>query len=230
MRAVRRRALGYCWITAALIVVSAGIQGCASPGRSTPAQMGSETTVESVIEDRLLRGLFPHLKAERRRGRGEITFDAAFNDVNYAQLTEPQRVLRDYCAQSGGTFSQLARSRVSAALMAKPALTPAQVFEQHKQAYGVLGMSDRAAGIGAAFDTQFYSAAIKAQYPKAIRDTLAGADQAGVFGLFDCRVDERPVWVALVEPIRFNPMKNPSNLLGSPTMTLYIKGSGLAPS
>jgi len=224
MEAVDIGARGNGFCHAVLIgAVAAAAAGCASPVEHKAGQLDQET-VEVVIEAKLLRGLFPHLRQERHKGRGEVTFDAAFNEVNYAKLTEPQSVLKEYCIQSGGSFGQLARSRVSAALMARPALTAVQVFEQHKQVYGAMGLSDRAPGLSAAFDTQFYAEAARAQYPKAIRDTLTAADQAGVFGMFDCRKSERPTWIVMVEPLRFNPMSNPNNLLGSPTITLYVKG------
>lgn len=210
-----------------LATVMVGVTGCANRTQPAATQPGPEATVEIVIEAKLLRGLFPHLREERRKGPGEITFDAAFDEVNYARLTEPQSVFKDHCIQSGGTFGQLARSRVSAALMAKPMMTTAQVFEQHKQVYGLMGLSDRAAALTAAFDAELYGSAVRAQYPKAILDTLAAADQAGVFDMFDCRKGERPAWVVMAEPLRFNPMKNPNNLLGSPTMTLYVKGATL---
>jgi hypothetical protein len=203
---------------------AATIFGCGTPKSSTDQLAEPGATVEGVIEARLLKGLFPHLQAERRKGPGEVIFEAYFNEVNFTQLSQPANELSQFCRTKNGTFQQLAPGQVSAALLARPAISAREAFNIHWEAYRRLGLSDGLAAVSAAFDTQYYSMAIQQRYPPEIRATLAGAEKAGAFGRFDCRIDGRPLWVANIEPIKFNPQQEPTNLLRSPGITLYIKG------
>lgn len=185
-------------------------------------------TISEFVESRFLRGLLPFQKAERKTRDGGVLHNAFFNERNFYQLAAPAKDLKTFCEAKGGKFVQLASSKTSAAILATPALSKNDVFYQHWENYQRLGFSNQLAGLTAAYEADLYERAVTARYPESVRNVLAGAQRAGAFGTFSCELDGKPSWLAAIEPVRFNPQLDASNILTSPSLTLFIKGESLS--
>ena len=188
----------------------------------------SNLTISQFVEERFLRGLLPFQKAERKTRDGGVLHNAFFNERNFYQLDTPVKDLKTFCEAKGGKFVQLASSKISATILATPALNKNDVFYQNWEMYRSMGFGDRLAGLTAAYEADLYDRAVMARYPESLRNVLAGAQRAGAFGTFACEVKGKPSWLAAVEPVRFNPQVDPSNPLTSPSLTLFIKGESVA--
>ncbi len=209
------------------IATTMALAACAT-GISPEEAKTSNLTISQFVEVRFLRGLLPFQKAERKTRDGGVLHNASFNERNFYQLATPVKDLKTFCEARGGKFLQLASSKISATILATPALNKNEVFYQNWEMYRNMGFGDRLAGLTAAYEADLYDRAFMARYPESLRNVLAGAQRAGAFGTFSCEVEGKPNWLAAVEPVRFNPQLDASNILTSPSLTLFIKGESVA--
>jgi hypothetical protein len=204
-----------------------------SNGMLKKEDISTTQTIEQFVETRFRPAELPTLPLIKqppkpKLGPGEALHDAYFNEVNPYQLVVPVQNLKVFCEARGGQFSQIESSRTSAAQLASAGATKNDVFYGHRAAYSQLGFDQKLADLTAAYDAQYYQQLADAYYPQSARNALSGAQRAGAFGKFGCENAGKPIWAVAVEPVKYNPVRDPNNLLLTPSMTLYIKATTLA--
>ena len=207
----------------------AALVGCSTGMVAKEDLKDSKLTISQYVEDRFLTGLLPYQKNQRRTRDGGVLFNAFFNERNPAQLAQPRQNLMAFCEAKGGSLVRVTGSRSLAGVLATPRQTPSDVFLVNREVYRATGFSEQLANLTAAYDADFYDKVVKTHYPQSIRNVLAGADQAGAFGKFSCEENGKPVWLATIQPVSYNPPSDPNNLLVSPWLTVYIKGEDVRP-
>ena len=114
----------------------------------------------AVCRERFLRGLLPFQKAERKTRDGGVLHNAFFNERNFHQLAAPAKDLKTFCEARGGKFLQLASAKISATILATPALNKNDVFYQNWEMYRSMGFADQLAGLTAAYEADLYDRAV----------------------------------------------------------------------
>lgn len=212
------------YIRLAGLSITFAMQGCESMMFvSKNDAAASPLSVRQFVEENFIRGVLPWDKDKKKTPDGGVLYNAYFTNANPNLLYVPVRDLKTFCEAKGGKFLTIEGSKTSAAILGTPHLSKNDVFYGRRAAYKEFGFDEKLANTTAAYDAQFYEQVTRAYYPPSARNILAAADQFGAFGKFVCESQNKPAWIATIEPLKYLPPRDASNLLDPPGLSMYIK-------
>lgn len=200
------------------------LTACSSGLVKNEETVNSNLTIEQFLDKQFLSTM-PWMQVDIKAKDGGILYEAFFTVRNPRQLGLPFKKIKMFCEANGGSFARIEASKSSARWLATPEFNKTEVYFGNRAAYRSLGFDPKLADLTAAYEATLYERLVQAYYPPSILEALATVEQLGAFGKFGCERIGQPIWAVAIEPARYNPPSDPSNLLSSPSLTIYLKGT-----